>query len=179
MSKTGNTKKVAEAIFAGIPEEKKEIASIDKVGSLAGYDLAFLGFPIHREGPDKQTAQLLEKHCVSGRNVVLFITHAAPEDHPDLPPMLAKFKAIALHANLIDMFDCQGELDKTTKRIMSVLPSAKYRQWARQDNSQGQPDQARLDRARTFGRDVLKRFHDMQHLGERRSSVQQVDAVTA
>jgi flavodoxin len=157
MSKTGNTKKVAEAIFEGIGGQK-DMRPIDEVDSIEGYDIAFLGFPIHMEGPDKKTAKLLEKHCVNGRKVVLFITHAAPEDNPDLPPMLDKFRQAARGANLVDMFDCQGQLDKTTKRIMSVLPNAKYRMWAKQDNSAGQPDKARLDRARAFSRSVMERL---------------------
>jgi flavodoxin len=158
MSKTGNTKKVAEAIFEGIDGEK-EIRTIDAVDRLEGYDLAFLGFPIHQMGPDKKTVKLLEKLCVEGRDVVLFITHASPEDGPDLPPWLEKFKQAAGRANLVGFFHCQGELDKSTKRILSVLPNAKFRKWAREDNSQGQPDPARLDRARAFARDIMATFH--------------------
>jgi flavodoxin len=157
MSKTGNTKKVAEAIFEEIDDDK-EIKPIDKVASIEGYDIAFLGFPIHQMGPDKTTVKLLEKHCTDGRNVVLFITHAAPEDSQDLPPMLDKFRRHAQGANIVDMFDCQGELAKTIKLIMSILPDAQLRSWAKQDNSKGQPDKARLDRARVFSRNVMKSF---------------------
>lgn len=160
MSKTGNTKKVAEAIFEEISDEK-EIKTIDEVDSIEGYDIAFLGFPIHKMGPDKKTATLLEKHCLQGRKIVLFITHAAPEDNQDLLPMLDKFRQAARGADLIDMFDCQGQLDKTTKRIMSILPDAKLRLWAKQDNSQGQPDKARLDRARAFSRNVMLKIHSV------------------
>jgi flavodoxin len=158
MSKTGNTKKVAEAIFEEI-EDEKEIKTIDQVDNVEGYDIAFLGFPIHQMGPDKKTAKLLEKHCTVGRKVVLFITHAAPEDSPDLPPMLDKFRQAASGADLVDMFDCQGELAKSVKLIMSIMPNAQLRAWAKQDNSQGQPDEARLDRARAFSRDVMHRLH--------------------
>jgi flavodoxin len=157
MSKTGNTKKVAEAIFEGIDGEK-EIKAIDAIDSIAGYDVAFLGFPIHQMGPDKKTVRWIEKHCVEGRNVVLFITHASPEDGPDLPPWLEKFKQAAGRANLVGFFHCQGELAKSTKRIMSIMPNAKFRMWAKMDNSQGQPDQARLDRARAFARDVMTKL---------------------
>jgi flavodoxin len=161
MSKTGNTKKVAEAIFEEIIGEK-EIRRIDEVGSIEGYDVAFLGFPIHMEGPDKKATRLLEKHCIDGRRVVLFITHAAPEDSLELPAMLDKFRQAARGANIVDMFDCQGQLDKTTKRIMSVLPSAKLRTWAKEDNSTGQPDKTRLDRARAFSRSVMEKLHDVR-----------------
>ena len=158
MSKTGNTRKVAEAMFEEIDGER-EMKPVDEVESIEGYDIAFLGFPIHGEGPDKKTAKLLEKHCINGRNVVLFITHAAPEDGQDLPPMLEKLKQAACGANIVDMFDCQVELARAIKLFMSIMPNAKYRLWAKQDNSQGQPDEARLDRARAFSRDVMRRLH--------------------
>jgi flavorubredoxin len=113
-------------------------------------------------GPDKKTAKLLAKHCVNGRKVVLFITHAGPEGAPDLQPMLEKFRQAARGAELIDMFDCQGELAKGIKRIMSILPNAQFRMWAKMDNSQGQPDQTRIDKARAFSRDVMKKLHGIK-----------------
>lgn len=159
MSNTGNTKKVAEAIFKEI-EDEKEIVPIDKVDSIGGYDITFLGFPIKQMGPDKKTKKLLNKHCIDGRNVVLFITHAAPEENPDLLPMLDKFRKEASNATIVDMFDCQGELSKTIKRIMSIMPNADLRRWAKEDNSLGQPDETRIERARVFAKDVMKRYHD-------------------
>ena len=165
MSKTGNTRKIAEAIFEEISDEK-EIRPIDKVDSIEGYDIAFLGFPIHARGPDRKEQELLKKHCVNGRKVVLFITHAAPEDAPDLPPMLDKFRQLACGANIVDMFDCQGELAKGVKMFMRIAPDAKLRAWAKQDNSKGQPDKARLDRARVFSRNVMKRLHDSETRAE-------------
>ncbi len=159
LSKTGNTKKVAEAIYGEITEEK-ELKPIAEVDSLAGYDLAFLGFPIEREGPDKKAAEYLAKHCAGGNNVALFITHASPEDNPELQPMLEKFRQAARGASIVDAFDCQGELARGVKMIMSVMPNAKYRRWAKMDNSQGQPDGARLERARVFARSVMARMRE-------------------
>lgn len=157
MSNTGNTKKVAEAMFEEIKDEK-EIIPIDKIDSIDGYDITFLGFPIKQMGPDKKTRKFLNKHCIEGRDVVLFITHAAPEDAPDLQPMLERFRKEASGANIIDMFDCQGELSKTVKRVMSIMPNADFRKWAKADNSFGQPDETRIERARVFARDVMEKY---------------------
>jgi len=159
MTKTGNTKKIAEAIYGEIVGEK-ELKPIEAVESLDGYDVAFLGFPIHQMGPDKKTSKLLAKHCLKGRKIVLFITHAGPEGAPPLQPMLEKFRQAASEADLIDMFDCQGELAKGVKRMMSIMPSAKFRMWAKMDNSQGQPDQTRIDRAKAFARDMMRKFEE-------------------
>ena len=165
MSQTGNTKKVAQAIFEEI-DDAKEIKRIEEVDSTEGYDIAFLGFPVHGERLDKKTAQLVKKYCVQGRSVALFITHGSREGSiPELEQWLARLKEAAAAADMVGVFDCQGQLAKAIKFIMSISPNAKYRMWAKMDNSQGQPDEARIDRARAFSRNVMKRLHD-QHKPE-------------
>lgn len=156
MSKTGNTKKVAEAILEALDCDK-EIMPIDQVVDISGYDLSFLGFPVQRFGPDPKTVRLLQKHCQPGRDVALFVTHAAPEDEEQLPQWLEGFRTAAARANIVGMFDCQGQLSKGMKRIMSLLPMRGLRQMAKRDNSQGQPDATRLARARAFARETLEK----------------------
>ena len=155
MSKTGNTKKVAEAIYREI-EGDKEIKRVEKVKDLEGYDLAFLGFPIHAYGPDKKARRFLESHT-EGKRIALFITHASPEDHEELPGYLAKFKDAVAGATLVGMFDCQGELAKGIKLLMSVQPDPKQRLWAKTDDSQGQPDATRIERARHFAKETMEK----------------------
>jgi hypothetical protein len=156
MSKTGNTKKVAEAIYEALDCDK-EIVPIGQVVDISGYDLSFLGFPVQRFGPDPKTVSFLRKHCQPGRDVALFITHAAPEDAPELPGWLEGFRNAASSARLLGMFDCQGQLAKGIKFIMSIIPNRELRAMARRDNSQGQPDAARLDRARAYAREMLEK----------------------
>jgi len=71
---------------------------------------------------------------------------------------LAKFKDAAIGATIVDMFDCQGQLSKPIKLVMSVYPDSRLRSWAKMDNSKGQPDAARLEKARVFARKVIKKF---------------------
>ncbi len=156
MSKTGNTKKVAEAIYGEISAEK-EIKPMDDVKSTDGYALSFLGFPIHGAGLDKKASEFLQKHCISGRKVALFITHCAPEEAQELQAWLDKFRQAASGADVAGMFDCQGELNKIVKRFMSIYPNAQIREWAKKDNSKGQPDQSRLEKARVFARNVMEK----------------------
>jgi hypothetical protein len=156
MSKTGNTKKVAQAIYEALDCEK-EIMPIGQVVDIGGYDLSFLGFPVQRFGPDPKAVAFLRKQCQPGRDVALFVTHAAPEDAAELPGWLEGFGNAASGANIVGMFDCQGQLAKGVKFIMSVIPNRELRAMARRDNSQGQPDAARLDRARAYAREMLER----------------------
>jgi flavodoxin len=156
MSKTGNTKKVAEAIYGALDCEK-EIMPIDQVVDISRYDLSFLGFPVQRSGPDPKAVSFLRKHCQPGRDVALFITHAAAEDADELPGSLEGFRSAAADANVVGMFDCQGQLARGVKFIMSIMPDRELRATARRDSSQGQPDAARLDRARAYARETLNR----------------------
>ncbi len=156
MSQTGNTKKVAEAIFDEI-EAEKEIKKLKEIKDMEGYNLVFLGFPIHGFGPDKKAKKFLETQC-KGKKIALFITHAASEDSELIPEWLAKFKDAATGATIVDMFNCQGQLSKPIKLVMSIHPDSRLRSWAKMDNSKGQPDAARLEKARVFARKVMKKF---------------------
>jgi flavodoxin len=154
MSKTGNTKKVAEAIYDEINGEK-EIKEAKDVESLEGYDLTFAGFPIHVYGPDKKAKDFLEKQA-RGKKIAMFITHASPEDHEALPGYLEKFKEAAANTNMVGMFDCQGELAKGVKFLMKIQFGSENRTFALEDNSKGQPDASRLERARVFARSIIE-----------------------
>ena len=159
MSKTGNTKKIAEAIYGALDCEK-EIVPIDRVDDISGYDLCFLGFPMHQFGPDAKTVKLLQAHCRPDRDVALFVTHAAPEDAPELQDWMQGFRDAAAGANLVGVFDCQGQLSRGMKRLMSLMPMRGLRAMAKRDDSQGQPDAARLDRARVFARETVATWQD-------------------
>jgi flavodoxin len=154
LSQTGNTKKVAEAIYGAIPEPK-EIKQVEDVTSLEGYDLAFLGFPIHASGPDKKVKTFLETH-VKDRAIALFITHAAPEGAPPLQGWIQKFREAALGANIVGIFDCQGQASRLIRIIMRMSRSPGVRASAR--GSQGQPDATRLERARTFAVETINKL---------------------
>ena len=82
MSQTGNTKKVAEAIFGEIQADKK-LVELKDLGGLEDYDLYFVGFPIQAYGPAHPAKVFLEQHA-AGKDIVLFVTHASPDDEHSL-----------------------------------------------------------------------------------------------
>jgi len=154
ISETGNTKKVAKAIYDEIPGEKDMIPICD-VPDSSIYDLIFLGFPVHRYGPDKKATMRIRQHCLPGRKVALFVTHGAPEGAPELQEWISKFKECASGAELIGFFDCQGQIAIPVKLVMRLSRDRKLRDRAKIDNSKGQPDEIRLTKAREFAREVL------------------------
>ena len=155
MSQTGNTKKIAEAIYGVIPQPK-EIKRIEDVTSLEGYDLAFLGFPMHAFGPDERVKTFLETH-VKDRAIALFITHMSPEHNPALQGWIQKFKDAAVGANIVGVFNCQGQACQEILTAMLNSPNPQARAIAQAHNSQGQPDATRLERAKTFANETMNR----------------------
>jgi flavodoxin len=156
MSQTGNTKRVAEAIFREI-KGKKEIKPMSEVNSLDGYDIAFIGFPIQGGQPAGEAKSFLQQHS-KGKNMAIFVTHASPEDYPGVKECLNKCGAAAVGANLLGIFGCQGELSQAIADFMlnsgdpGLVEAAKKRSL-----TVGQPDAARLKRARNFAREIIKK----------------------
>jgi flavodoxin len=157
MSQTGNTKKVAEAIFQEI-KGKKEIKPMEEVNSLDGYDLAFIGFPIQGYAPAGDAKSFLEERT-KGKNIALFVTHAAPEDNPEIKKGLDLCKVAAAGAEILGVFDCRGELSQAVADFMlnsgdpSMVEDAKKR-----STTIGQPDATRLKKARNFAREIMKKY---------------------
>lgn len=157
MSQTGNTKKVAEAIYEAIPAQK-EIKRVEEVKSLEGYDLSFLGFPMHALGPAEPVINFLKSH-VKDRPIALFITHASPEDAPPLQGWLQKFKDAAVEANIVGMFNCQGEMSEELANYLLKHPDPQRQEWGKtRHTTLGQPDATRIEKARIFAREIMKRF---------------------
>jgi flavodoxin len=157
MSQTGNTKKVAEAIFGEISGDK-EIKEIGEVDTLEGYDLAFIGFPIHGFGPAADAKTFMEKN-VAGKRVALFVTPAMIEGGAELQKWLDNCKKAASGAEIVGMFDCQGELAQNVMDFLSKSDDPKMRSFGeRGAETKGQPDESRLDKARAFARDVIAKL---------------------
>ena len=157
MSQTGNTKKVAEAIFQEI-RGKKEIKPMEEVSSLAGYDLAFVGSPMQASGMAGDAKNFLDQHA-KGKNVALFVTHASPKEEPQLKGWLDNCKAAAAGANLLGMFDCQGEMSQALADFMVNSSDPTWVEWGKKrSETLGQPDAASLKQARNFARDIMKKY---------------------
>lgn len=152
-SLTGNTKKVATAIFEAIGRQK-EMKELSEVTTLEGYDLVFVGFPIMIHGPSQEASGFLANQA-AGKNVALFITHASPEDSEPLQDWLEKCKNTAANANLKGVFHCQGELSEQVADFMLSSDDATLVEWAKgRPATVGQPDTARLQQAKDWAKKI-------------------------
>jgi len=159
MSLSGNTKKIGEAIFGEILEEK-EIKVLNEIDDLGDYDLAFVGFPIHGYGVPEEVGHFLKKYCLD-KQIALFVTHGAPEESKDLQPWLVKCQEAAAGADVIGMFNCQGELAQYVIDELLKNDDPRIRSWGEHGPStRGQPDATRVEKARIFAREVMERIKE-------------------
>jgi flavodoxin len=159
-TQTGNTKKVAEAIFDVIPGEKI-MKPIDEVETLDGVDLAFIGFPVMQFGPPPAVKKFIGEHA-AGKKIALFITHAMLSESEDpqrkamLERELDKCSAACSKSQLTGLFHCQGELaEKTAAELMATNFPLLMEFAAMRPFTIGHPDPEELEQAGKFAMSVI------------------------
>jgi hypothetical protein len=155
-SQTGNTRMVAEAIAGALPDDVT-LAELGSVPEPGDADVVFVGMPVVRFGPPPEVAEYLRRYC-GGRDVALFVTHAASEGMPELEPWLAACREAAAGARLVGFFDCQGQLAEPVRRWMEGSGMPDMEAFAAMAHvAADQPDASRLDAARAFAQETAAR----------------------
>lgn len=108
-SRTGNTKKVAEALYEFAPEGSV-LAKAEEMPSAAGFDVVFAGYWVDRGGPDSQTVDFLK--TIHHQKVVLFETLGADPASEHAVNGLANGAVYLSEGNrVIGTFSVQGAID--------------------------------------------------------------------
>lgn len=153
MTVTGNTRKVAEAIFEEI-KGAKDIKPMDEVTSLEYYDLVFVGFPVMRFGPPDAAKSFLEGKA-KGKRVAVFVTHAMWADLEPLKGILEKCKDPARCADMVGFFDCQGELSEAVAKSLLNNSNPEMQKFGMmRPKTMGHPDGNDLKAAKAWARQM-------------------------
>lgn len=161
MSVTGNTKKVAEAIYGEI-EGVKEMKPIDQVKSLDEYELSFIGFPIYSFGVPPMVKKFMDEKA-KGKRVALFYTHASfsepkviPESEGLLKNIHNNVREAAAGVVLVGTFDCRGELAENVAQRCLSSDDPKVQMFGKlRDMTVGHPDATELEAAKVFAQEML------------------------
>ena len=161
-SETGNTKKVAEAIYEEFKGEAKlmETKSIKDISEIDGYEYIFIGFFVDKGYPDEPTMELLPK--LKEKKLGLFSTLGA------YPYSMQAFRVFARAEQVIDKsnriegcYICQGRVsDESLKRIASLPPDDPKRSkksTLRREIGMSHPDSEDLENARRLFRNIVDR----------------------
>ena len=154
-SKGGNTKKVADAIYKALEKENRDIRPVTKVENIEDYSLVFLGFPIYGHSVSVAVQNFI-KGIKSEVKLALFATHSAHRDSRMSNEAIEHAFSLAKGCEILGSFSCRGGTDPEVLDKLREKPE--HREWASSAHSaHSHPDEADLEDARTFARDILRR----------------------
>ena len=163
LSQTGNTKKVAQAIFDEITCEK-ELKKIEETSGLDNYDMVITGFPVWQFGPAEPARKFLAEHA-GGRRIALFVTHAMDPESPDeasremLKGILQKCRDAAAGGDLTGFFSCRGELSENIAAFLLKSNDPAMRKFGEMRAlTTGHPDAKAIESARQFAKDIIQKI---------------------
>jgi flavodoxin len=117
-SQTGNTRKLAKAVYEVLTGEKA-LYPVDEAPDPAGYDLIALGFWFMQGKPDPKASEYLGR--VEKQPLFLFATHGAGAGSDHAIHGMALAKSLAPESDIRGSYSCQGEvnpkiLEKASKK---------------------------------------------------------------
>lgn len=152
-SQTGNTKKIAEAIYDEITGEK-DIKEIKDVSDLEDYDLIFVGSPVMEFNIPKKVTNFISNN-VAGKNIAFFMTHAVPEGFEAIKSWTGSIEDFAASGNFLGTFECQGELAQPVMEMLESSDDPEMRGFAAMAAAgKGQPDEAHVQKAKEFAKEI-------------------------
>jgi flavodoxin len=154
-SQTGNTEELARAIYDAIHIEK-EILPIEAVKSAGGYDVIFVGFPVHSHSVPAKLIPFF-KSLPDGQNIALFCTHGSLRGGHLPKQALEHAIALASRARVLDSFGVRGKVGANL--LDALRQQAEHQAWAEEAQGASEhPNEADLADARVFARGVLARI---------------------
>ncbi len=152
ISWTGNTKKVADAIFEVLGGDKT-IKTMDEAQILDEYDLIFIGFPVHAHSVPFKTEELI-KRIPPGKKIALFSTHGSLTGSRLARQALEHASILAPSSKILGTFTCRGKVSLQALEVLSKSPE--HKAWAEMAASaQTHPDEHDLEDARSFAKWIM------------------------
>ena len=116
-SRTGNTQKVARAIYEALPEPK-EIFSAKEAPDPSAYDFLALGFWVDKGTVNAGSARYMKS--VTGKKIGLFGTLGAYPDSDHARQCMEKARQMVQGNDILGEFLCQGKVDPDLIKMMEI-----------------------------------------------------------
>jgi len=155
-SDTGNTEKIARAIYEAI-HLTKEIKPVQDLSSCSGYDLIFCGFPVHAHSvPGKVEAFI--KGLPAGQKIAFFSTHGSLRGG-QLPKQAFEHAiGLASKAVVLGHFGCRGKVRQNI--IEALMKKPEHQAWAKEaEGAASHPDENDAADGKKFAREMLARLN--------------------
>ena len=158
-SLTGNTKKIAEAIYHTL-EEEKAIKPLDEAEDLKEYNIIFIGFPVHSHGVPYKVEQFL-KNIPSGKKIALFSTHGSHTGSRLSRAAAEHAVVLADKGKILGTFSCRGKV--SAEALEKLKKSPEHQLWTEMAASaHTHPDKDDIADAQSFARWIMA-LHSQEH----------------
>lgn len=147
-SQSGNTEKVAKAIYDGLGFVEKDLASIKDKPRSRKYDIIFVGFPVHNHSVPAVVETFI-KRIPEGKKIAFFATHGSLRGGE--LAITAFYYAVSLTAKkqVLGTFGCRGKVKP--KMIETLIKNPQDKFWALEAQSASlNPDEGDLEDARKW-----------------------------
>jgi len=151
-SLTGNTKKIAEAIYESI-EGNKSLKPVDEVQDIDEYDLLFTGFPVHSHSVPFKMENFLKK-ISPGKTIALFSTHGSHTGSRLSREAIEHAAVLAAKGKVLSTFSCRGRV--SPEALEKLKKSPEHKAWLEMaPSAYTHPDEEDLEEARAFAKWVM------------------------
>jgi flavodoxin len=148
-SATGNTKKLAEAIFDEV-QGPKVLLPIEDVEEVDGYGLIFVGFPVHAHSVPYK-AEVFLKRIPAGTKIAIFSTHGSLHGHRLSREAVEYAVVLASRAKVLGTYSSRGNM--SLKALESLGRAPEHAEWTDMAPSAStHPDRHDIEEARNFAR---------------------------
>jgi flavodoxin len=153
LSETGNTEKLARAIFDAVEAAEKEVLPVQDVSGADNYDVIFIGFPVQAHSvPGKVRA--FAQDLPGGQKVAYFATHGSMTGGELAVTAFYEALNIAKNAVTLGTFGCRGKVKQQI--IDSLMQKAEHRAWAQEaQGAAGHPDEADLEDGQEWAKRMM------------------------
>jgi flavodoxin len=164
-SKTGNTRKVAEAIYDILPDGREKFP-VEEAPPADGYDFVAVGFWVDKGAPDQKATAYMK--TLSGSTVGLFGTLGAKPDSDHARECVRKAVDLVDGNRVMGSFLCQGRIDPAVVEMMkqhaSDIHPMTAERMANIQAAESHPDETDLANARTAFEQMVR---ELQERGNR------------
>ncbi len=161
-SKTGNTKKVADAILETMPKETS-IHAVHDLDLFDDYDFIAFGFWVDKGTADKDAIVAIKK--IHNKKVAIFMTLGAFPDSDHAKKSMNNIKELFVKNGneVMGEFTCFGEISPEITKLFESLPKdhshAMTRERRKLHNAgKGHPDAKDLEQAKTVFKSILAKL---------------------
>ena len=157
-SESGNTEKLAKAIYDGINASGKEIIPISEANAI-DFDVIFVGFPVQASSVPAKVENFI-KSVPEGKKLAFFVTHGSLRGGQLAISALHYAFSLALKVTVLGTFGCRGQVKPGL--IDALLKNPEHKAWAMEAQSAaGHPDRSDLEDGKEFAKLMIAKARNV------------------